>query len=218
MKIKKIAKDIIYIHAGSMEPNIYLINNDTLIDTGLCLHKERLIKCIKSVGIEPENIKTIINTHCHHDHTSANVLFTNAKILIHEKDAFCIESGDSLKTGAFMFGKEAKKQKISLKLHDNDSIRIGDVKFTIINTPGHTDGSICIYDEKRQILFSGDTIFSETYGRVDLESGSKKDMKNSIEKLLSIKIKTLLPGHGDVIENNEHKINTLLHELKKEVY
>ena len=217
MTIHKIEKDIIHIHAGGIEPNIYLINRNTLIDSGLCLHEDLLVKNLDSIGIKPEDIERIINTHCHHDHTAANRMFKNAKILIHEKDADAIETGDNLKTCAFIFGKEAKKQKVSLRLHDGDNIRIGSTKLKVIHTPGHTDGSICIYDEKRHILFSGDTAFSDGYGRIDFESGSKKYMISSIDKLCSIPVKTLLPGHGNVIENKEKYINKMLHQIRKNV-
>ena len=81
------------------------------------------------------------------------------------------------------------------KLKENDEI----FEFKILETPGHSSGDICYYDEECGILFSGDTMFKGTYGRVDLPTSNSADMWKSLQKLISLPNMTMVyPGHGDV--------------------
>ena len=69
--------------------------------------------------------------------------------------------------------------------------------FRVIHSPGHTPGSICLYNEEEGILFSGDTIFKNGYGRTDFPGGDQQTLFNSIRKLLQLPDETMvLPGHG----------------------
>jgi glyoxylase-like metal-dependent hydrolase (beta-lactamase superfamily II) len=65
----------------------------------------------------------------------------------------------------------------------------------LIATPGHTVGSICLYYAKEKILFSGDTLFRDTHGRVDLPTSVPKEMMRSLLKLKKINYKVLCSGH-----------------------
>ena len=65
----------------------------------------------------------------------------------------------------------------------------------IIKTPGHTKGSICLYYQKEKILFSGDTLFYNGFGRIDFPFSDPGKMEESLEKLKKIKYKILAPGH-----------------------
>ena len=67
-----------------------------------------------------------------------------------------------------------------------DGFDVGSVKLEIINTPGHSKGSICLYEKANKVLFSGDTVFPQgSFGRVDLPTGNLKELVNSLEKLTS---------------------------------
>jgi len=126
-------------------------------------------------------VKYIINTHGHPDHVLANQEIkkeTGAEILIHEKEKGFI-------------GFEPDKF-----LKDGDEIKIGDSVLKVLHTPGHTKGSICLLTEN--IIFTGDTLFKDGYGRTDLPGGSQEEMEESLEKLKKIlKPGTIVyPGHG----------------------
>ena len=88
---------------------------------------------------------------------------------------------------------------------ENDIFKIGDLEFRIIETPGHTKGSISVYCEKEKVVFTGDTLFCNAYGRTDLPSGSADDIAKSIVyKLHTLPKDTVVyPGHGNAtnIEN-----------------
>lgn len=191
-------KDIIFIEGSFYDSNSYIID-DVIIDTGTGINKDNLLGALNALNISPDDIKLVINTHCHFDHTGGNGIFQNADIAIHKKDAPPLEEGDDIATAAYLFGASIKPLKIDLKLKEGDNI--GD--FEIIHTPGHTQGSICLYDG--ETLISGDTIFAYGgFGRVDM-GGSIKDMKQSIKKLLKLDIKHILPGHGPWVEDgNRH--------------
>ncbi|MEA3229435.1 MAG: MBL fold metallo-hydrolase [archaeon] len=212
MKIKKINNNILLIQLGGLESNIYLIKKKILIDTGLGTHQKMLKEAFKKLDLDFSDIERIIFTHAHYDHINGRSLFKKAKTAIHKEDAKIIETGDSLKSCAFAFGKTLKPQKIDLKLEDSDIIRIDNIKLDVIHTPGHTEGSICLHDKKEKIIFTGDTIFSDAIGRTDLPNSIPSEMNESLKKLKELDITVILPGHGSIIDKDAKKqINNMLH-------
>jgi glyoxylase-like metal-dependent hydrolase (beta-lactamase superfamily II) len=89
---------------------------------------------------------------------------------------------------------------------EEDVIDIGEHRLRVINTPGHTCGGICLYDEVTGSLFSGDTVFGSGIGRTDLPSGSAKELAMSLKKLSGIDVKTLYPGHMDIVSDGNRAI------------
>jgi glyoxylase-like metal-dependent hydrolase (beta-lactamase superfamily II) len=140
---------------------------------------------LKEIEENKAKLKYIILTHGHWDHTLSVLKIkgkTEAKILIHDAE------------------KEFVKFKVDEFLKEDSEIKIGDSILKVINTPGHTKGSICLTGENE--IFTGDTIFKDGYGRTDLPGGSEEDLKNSLEKLSKI-LKPgmkVYPGHGETFE------------------
>ena len=93
------------------------------------------------------------------------------------------------------------------RVDDGDLIHIGNLEFKIISTPGHTKGGISLYCEKERLVFSGDTMFSGTWGRTDLPTGSGGTIIRSIlDKLLVLDgSMEVFPGHGDTTTIDEEK-------------
>ena len=86
------------------------------------------------------------------------------------------------------------------------AVRDGDVvetelgELTVIHTPGHTAGSICLLDGSREALYSGDTVFADGFfGRYDMPTGSLRMLVESLGRLSELKVEALLPGHGKVV-------------------
>ena len=78
---------------------------------------------------------------------------------------------------------------------DGDTVEVGSLRFTVLETPGHTPGSVCLLCEN--VLFSGDTLFAGSYGRTDFLGGSSRDMAASLKRLSKLPPETrVLPGHG----------------------
>jgi glyoxylase-like metal-dependent hydrolase (beta-lactamase superfamily II) len=91
---------------------------------------------------------------------------------------------------------------VARRLTEGDTIDIGDHALTVVHTPGHTSGSICLLDTVTRTLFSGDTWFMNGIGRTDLPSGSFEMMERSFQKLRTVDADHVCPGHGPSFENN----------------
>jgi glyoxylase-like metal-dependent hydrolase (beta-lactamase superfamily II) len=86
----------------------------------------------------------------------------------------------------------------SRDLAEGEQVRIGDLVFDILHTPGHSEGSVCLYEERRSLLLSGDVLFAGSYGRTDLSGGNDDQMVASLARLAreippAVRV---LPGHG----------------------
>ncbi len=202
--------DITLIQLSDIDSNIYLRGN-SIIDSGTGFNSMRLHSVLKMQNTDLDKIKQVINTHGHFDHIGGNGYFYNAKILVHEKDAPIIESGDLEKSNAGFFGGRLKPRRVDRKLNDGDILENG---LKVIHTPGHSPGSICLYDGKERILFSGDTVFSDGVGRTDLPGGDPQALNESLEKLSKLKIEKILPGHGEpVLKMGNQRIKFILKEM-----
>lgn len=189
--------DVFFIEGYGFDSNVYVVE-DILIDTGSGVNKNYLYSEIKKTGINPEDIATIVNTHCHYDHVGGNHLFS-AEVAIHELEAPAMEKADPMETVSYLFGRTLEPINIDRILKEGDKI----ADFEVLHTPGHSPGGICLWDG--EILISGDTVFANGgFGRMDV-GGNYQDMVNSIKKLLELDVKYLLPGHGPwASEGNQH--------------
>ena len=186
---------IVFIMGYNFDSNYCLIDDNILVDTGAGLNKDYLFSKLRENGVEPDDIETVVNTHCHFDHIGGNHFFPNAKIAIHREDALSIKNKDTLGTSMSVF-EEPGNCRGDIELEDGDEI----ADFKVIHTPGHTRGGICLYDGES--LISGDTIFAGGgVGRMDI-GGDYMDMKNSVAKLLELDVKNIYPGHGPCVEGN----------------
>ena len=159
-------------------------------------------------GGEPEKILKIIEennlivdyivlTHCHADHIGTIKEIrdnTDSRICIHRLDANGLNDIDySL---AEYVGVKNPNINAELLLNEDDIITVGKLHFRVIHTPGHTQGSICLYGNN--ILLSGDTLFNGAWGRTDLPTSNFEHIIDSIvNKLLVLPENTVVyPGHG----------------------
>ncbi|HOI58696.1 MULTISPECIES: MBL fold metallo-hydrolase [unclassified Methanoculleus] len=151
-------------------------------------------------AVEPHagTIETIVITHAHYDHI-AHIreiarLCGDPVICIHEADAPGLI--DDTRSLAMHFGARSPGIVPDTVLSDGD--RVGDLR--VIHTPGHTPGGICLYDETAKRLFSGDTVFTGgSFGRYDFPGGDLTALKRSIERLSTLAVEELYPGHGEPV-------------------
>jgi glyoxylase-like metal-dependent hydrolase (beta-lactamase superfamily II) len=83
-------------------------------------------------------------------------------------------------------------------LREGDQVRVGDLTFDVLHTPGHSEGSVCLYEERAGLLLAGDVLFAGSYGRTDLPGGDDELMVASLARLahdLPDEVR-VLPGHG----------------------
>lgn len=198
------------VYGYNFDSNIYIVDGKipTIIDCGTGLYHYEVIEKIKKI-IDIKEIKQIILTHEHYDHCGGvkklyDKIEKKPKVLAHFKTSEKIEKGISI--FAQMLGGKMPKINIDIKIKNEDYINIGDESFKILLTPGHSPGSICLYNENEKSLVSGDTIFSYgSFGRYDLSGGSYNQLKKSIERLNFLDVENLYPGHDIFIEGEGNK-------------
>ena len=182
---------------GSMAVCSYIIGCEAtkkaaIVDPGG--DEELLLAEVKKLGL---TVEYIIATHGHPDHVCGNRKIqeaTGAKIIMHAADVDFFEKPE-VKKYFSMLGLEASPP-ADILVSDGDEIKIGEVIFKVIHTPGHTPGGMCLYCSPH--LITGDTLFVGGLGRTDFPGGSHKELLDSIRtKLLSLPAETIVwPGHG----------------------
>ncbi len=184
--------EVIKIVNGILKQDCYILKLDGkvfVIDPGL--DTELILSTLEKKRLHADYV---LLTHGHFDHIySANKLKQlGAKVYITEVDAPKLFSNE-LNMG-FLYGFECETCVPDGFLKEGEN-EIGDEKFEVVFTPGHTSGSCCIIYE--DLIFTGDTYFEEgVYGRTDLLDGNQKMIEKSIEKLRPfLNGKTILAGH-----------------------
>ena len=168
---------------GPLKNNCYLISCDitqeaVVIDPGG--RSKEILRMIKEKGL---TVKYIIITHKHRDHTGVNGVVKEA-------------TGALIAAGA-RDAADIKNPAVDRLLKEGDVITFGNLSLTVLETPGHTPGCICLYTPGS--VFTGDTMFHEDVGRTDLPGGDEAALRASIAKLLKLPEDTIVyPGHEEL--------------------
>ena len=202
-KLKFVNMEIKTFHFNPIMVNTYILSDETgeaaIIDPGNCqrYEDEQIIEYVTSKNLK---IKYLINTHPHIDHIAGNpwcVAEYHPQVLMHE-------AGMKIYNKAFAyaaaFGLEVEKMPDPDRfLREGDEVTFGNQHLKVFYTPGHCDGSICLYSSDNKVVFTGDLIFELSVGRSDLPTGNEVLLLQSIrEKILSLDDEvTILSGHGD---------------------
>ena len=185
--IEKITDNVFKIKSNC---NVYFLDfkKKIIIDTSAKTNRQEIIDSLSQI-ISPDKIDVVILTHLHYDHVGNVDLFKNAKFYA-SKEA--IEEFSKDNYGAVL-DKKTLAEFQNIKLNELPSTFEG---LEVINTPGHTKGSICLWYKRRNILFSGDTLFDKRMlGRTDLPTSEPEKMMPSLIKLSKYEYDKLCPGH-----------------------
>jgi hydroxyacylglutathione hydrolase len=200
---------------GEYENNSYIVRKDKkttdciVIDTGLIV--EPLIDFLKQKNLNP---LALILTHGHADHIAGAALllknFSNIKICIHKDDLFMLT--DSVGNFSKYIGRKIDSFTADVIFENEGQIEFAGLQFTILHTPGHTPGGICLYSSEGKALFTGDTLFAQSIGRTDFPGYDER--KQFMRLINNIKTKLLvlpddtavLPGHGPVSTIGQEKL------------
>jgi glyoxylase-like metal-dependent hydrolase (beta-lactamase superfamily II) len=153
-------------------------------------------------------VKQIIITHAHIDHVGGAMKLraaTGAPILLNQNDYALLKMLD---VQAAWIGVAAPgKVEIDQNLGQADVVKAGSLVADVIHTPGHTEGSVCLYFPAEKKLIAGDTLFAGSIGRTDLPGGSFEKIINSLrEKVLALPDETIVvPGHGELTTIGEER-------------
>lgn len=186
------------ITVGAFQENCYLYacpetREAVIIDPGD--EAENILNTIQELHLVP---KYIINTHGHIDHICAIDAISDVysvPLAIHPADVFMYTD----ERAAQRFGRTAPlvRRKPDILLQEGDVLTFGTLSLSVLHTPGHTPGGICLVSEP-YCVFSGDTLFNRSIGRTDLEGGNYEQIVSSIrEKLYTLDDELVVfPGHG----------------------
>ena len=180
---------------GPWETNAYLVwdgrSTDALVlDPGMGA-ADPLVGRLAEHGLR---LTVIANSHGHIDHIFDNAPLmreTDAPLAIHPEDAYRLD-------GRNTYGFAMDAVSATRDLREGEQVRIGDLVFDVLHLPGHTEGSVCFYEERQALLLSGDVLFAGSYGRTDLPGGDDEQMVDSLARLAreippAVRV---LPGHG----------------------
>jgi hydroxyacylglutathione hydrolase len=196
---------IVRLQLGPTETNCYLLEDAgevAVIDPGF--EPDRILKELKNLSLRsptPDSrppVKYIINTHGHMDHMGANAEIkaaTGAPILVGRRDAEQLT--DAGKNLSMLFGAEVVSPEPDRLLSEGDIVELGNLKLKVVETPGHTEGGICLIGDG--IAFTGDTLFLDSMGRTDFPGGSESRIFASLKRLVELlSDETMIyPGHNE---------------------
>ncbi len=195
-----------HIESSPMLVNTYILYDDTkeaaVIDPGF--HNPKLFSFLKETGL---NVKYIIATHGHGDHTS---LMGKVKaefggdVVIHKDDAFMLSVPSRFSE---VMGDQFIMTTADMLLEGGETLKVGDFEIKVLHTPGHSKGGVCFIADK--YLITGDTLFWNDVGRTDFEGGSHDELRHSISVVLGAVEGDLdvLPGHEDFTTLAHEKAN-----------
>lgn len=211
-QLKFVNMEIKTFHFNPIMVNTYILSDETsealIVDPGNCrAYEDEQIR--EYVAQKNLTVKYIVNTHPHIDHIAGNpwcVAEYHPKVLLHE-------AGMPIYRKAFAyaaaFGMEVDEMPAPDRfLKEGDEVAFGNQKLSVYYTPGHCDGSICLYSANDKVVFTGDLIFERSVGRSDLPTGNGTLLLQSIrEKILPLPDDVnILSGHGDATTVGEERM------------
>jgi len=180
---------------GSYATNTYIYYDEAtrhavIIDPAA--KAERILAKVEELALD---VKAILFTHGHFDHTGAsNELREALDVPVYASKHDAELAADPERSAASLIA--ARNTPHVDKFLQEGEMSFGNIKMQILATPGHTAGSLCFYVSDEGILFSGDTLFKESYGRYDLPSGDVAALRGSLNRLLALPAETkVYPGH-----------------------
>ena len=198
---------ISYMVMGMLDTNVYIVD-----DGAGCFVVDPACDCERILeALDGRKLAAIAITHGHFDHIAAAAdlrAATGAPVIVSAVDA-------PLVTGEVELGGHSPliaPCPVDRTVEDGDVIEIGNMKWKVIATPGHTMGSICLFLEPEEgqegapALLSGDTLFAGTHGRADFEESSFEDLRWSLVRLIDLPDETVvLPGHNALTTMSREK-------------
>ncbi len=198
---------VVTLPVGIIQTNCYVIGCEqtragAIVDPGG--DSDRILAEVKRHKLQ---IKYVLNTHAHFDHTDANgalVAATGAALAIHAQDRPLLAAGGG---GAWFGVRTQPGPAPSVELKGGDELAVGRLTLEVLYTPGHTPGHVCFYERGEGVLFDGDVLFSRGVGRTDLPGGNWQQLMNSIQQVLfALPDETVVySGHGPATTIGDEK-------------
>jgi glyoxylase-like metal-dependent hydrolase (beta-lactamase superfamily II) len=176
--------------------NTYLIDGDRriLIDPGHARLFGHVEQGLARLGLSRDDVDLVLATHGHPDHLEGVGLFEG-------KSLFAISQTEyRFVTSQGRYAAQLPRPDFFLA---SGSLKFGELRFEVIETPGHSPGGICLYWPFMKALFPGDLVFLQGVGRADLPGGDPEELKESIRRIKNLDVAYLLSGHGNVVSGKD---------------
>jgi hydroxyacylglutathione hydrolase len=195
---------------GPLQCNCSIIGDETTRDAMVIDPGDDIADVLAIIQKHNLNVKQIVITHAHIDHVGGAMKLrqaTGAPILLNQNDYALLKMLDV--QAAWLGMRPPGEVEIDRSVGDADKIEAGPLVANVIHTPGHTEGSICLYFPAEQKLIAGDTLFAGSIGRTDLPGGSfDKIIRSLHQKVLALPDETVVvPGHGSLTTIGDEREN-----------
>jgi hydroxyacylglutathione hydrolase len=193
---------------GPLHCNCSIIADETTHEAMVIDPGDNIEQVLVIVGKHNLQVKQIVITHAHIDHVGGAMKLreaTGAPILLNQNDYALLKMLDV--QAAWIGVAPPGEVKIDQSLSTGDTVNAGAHAATILHTPGHTEGSICLYFPAEKTLVAGDTLFAGSIGRTDLPGGSTQKIMQSLHNtVLALPDDTIVvPGHGPLTTIGEER-------------
>jgi glyoxylase-like metal-dependent hydrolase (beta-lactamase superfamily II) len=193
---------------GPLQCNCSIIGDETSHEAIVIDPGDDIADILALISKHNLQVKQIVITHAHIDHIGGAMKLraaTGAPILLNQNDSALLKMLDM--QAAWLGMTAPGKVEIDQSIGDTDKVQAGSLVAQVLHTPGHTEGSICLYFPLEKKLIAGDTLFAGSIGRTDLPGGSFDKIIRSIhEKVLALPDETVVvPGHGALTSIGEER-------------
>jgi glyoxylase-like metal-dependent hydrolase (beta-lactamase superfamily II) len=193
---------------GPLQCNCSIIGDETSHEAIVIDPGDDIADILALISKHNLQVKQIVITHAHIDHIGGAMKLraaTGAPILLNQNDSALLKMLDA--QAAWIGMAEPGKVEIDQSLGESDKVQAGPLVAQILHTPGHTEGSICLYFAAEKKLIAGDTLFAGSIGRTDLPGGSfDKIIRSLHQKVLALPDDTVVvPGHGPLTSIGEER-------------
>lgn len=199
-EVQGLCVDVSYLVLGPIQNNVYLISDGegTMVVDPSC-EPDAILAALGDAKVD-----AIVLTHYHYDHMGAAAALreaTGAPVIASAVDAEFVENPPNIGFG------RTEPCTVDVRVENGDVVKVGNMQWKVVSTPGHTPGSICLFNiplfgnhsEGLPVLVSGDTLFCGTIGRTDLPGGNMAEMVVSLKRLAKLPDDVaVLPGHNDL--------------------
>jgi hydroxyacylglutathione hydrolase len=193
---------------GPLQCNCSIIGDESTHEAMVIDPGDEIAEIVAIIQKHNLQVKQIVITHAHIDHVGGAMKLraaTGAPILLNENDYELVKMLDA--QAAWVGVEDPGKVEIDHSIGDLDKVQAGPLVAQVLHTPGHTEGSVCLYFPAQKKLIAGDTLFAGSIGRTDLVGGSLEKIIASLHgKLLALPDDTVVvPGHGPLTTIGEER-------------